>query len=109
MPIDQLHPLHLRQLLKEQPQALIIDVRELPELAWRLPPDLPQRHIPLRQLPAELEELPAEVPLILLCHHGVRSMAAARYLEERGFDQLHNLMGGIDLYAREVDPGVGRY
>jgi sulfur-carrier protein adenylyltransferase/sulfurtransferase len=43
------------------------------------------------------------------CHHGSRSAAAIRLLQEQGFENLMNLEGGIDAWASEVDPDMDRY
>ena len=95
--------------------VLIIDVRE----AWELElantrhlPDLALRHIPLGQLPlraAELDLLESEgKTLAMLCHHGVRSMNAAYFLAQQGFERVANITGGIDAWARH-DGQIGRY
>jgi rhodanese-related sulfurtransferase len=66
-------------------------------------------HIPLHELEARKDELPHDkLPLIIYCHHGVRSLHAAQYLKFHGFDAL-SLRGGIDLWSLEVDPSVPRY
>lgn len=53
-------------------------------------------------------ELDPARPVIVYCHHGVRSERARRILADRGFTVSH-LAGGIDAYAREIDPGLARY
>lgn len=66
-------------------------------------------HIPLDELEARYEELPRDKkPLIVYCHHGVRSLYATQFLKYHGFDAL-SLRGGIDLWSREVDPEIPRY
>ena len=65
--------------------------------------------IPLQQLPARVAELPAARPLVCVCHHGVRSLHAAAWLERVGYSDVYNLAGGIDAWSREVDPRVPRY
>lgn len=66
-------------------------------------------HIPLDQLEARYEELPRDKkPLIVYCHHGVRSLHATQFLKYHGYDAL-SLSGGIDLWSREIDPSVPRY
>lgn len=64
--------------------------------------------MPLAELPGRLAELPKDVPLVVLCHHGMRSAHAVHHLREAGFDAL-NLEGGIDSWAREVDSLVPLY
>jgi rhodanese-related sulfurtransferase len=46
---------------------------------------------------------------VVICHHGVRSYHAARYLETTGFDDVINLSGGMAAWADEVDPAMPRY
>jgi adenylyltransferase/sulfurtransferase len=53
-------------------------------------------------------ELDPGRPIIVYCHHGVRSEQARRILSERGYAVSH-LAGGIDAYARSIDPGLPRY
>lgn len=59
-----------------------------------------------------LEDLlarPKDTPLAFLCHHGVRSAQAAEYFRARGFRDTYNIRGGIEAWARDVDPSVPRY
>jgi rhodanese-related sulfurtransferase len=65
--------------------------------------------IPLGELPRHLEDLPANGPLVLLCHHGVRSLQAAVWLRRQGFAHAVSLRGGIDAWADEMDPSMRRY
>lgn len=64
--------------------------------------------IPLAELPGRLAELPRGLPLVVLCHHGMRSAHAVHHLREAGFDAL-NLSGGIDAWSRDIDPGIPLY
>ncbi len=57
----------------------------------------------------ELLAMPRDTRLVFLCHHGVRSHAAARAFAARGFTEVYNLTGGIDRWSREIDPRVPRY
>lgn len=66
-------------------------------------------HIPLHELEARFQELPRDKkPLIVYCHHGVRSLHAVQFLKYHGYDAL-SLRGGIDLWSIEIDPSVPRY
>ena len=53
--------------------------------------------------------LPKDTPLAFLCHHGGRSAQAAMYFAQRGFDNLYNVVGGIDAWSLNVDPEIPRY
>ena len=47
--------------------------------------------------------------IVVICHHGVRSYHAAKFLESRGFTNVINLSGGVAAWANEVDPAMPRY
>ncbi len=69
------------------------------------------RLVPLDELPARAEEVevPAGAALVVYCHHGIRSRAAAALLEHLGFREVASLAGGIDAWSLRVDPRVPRY
>lgn len=87
----------------------LIDVREADELAIASIPGA--RHIPLDQIPHAGEVLRsiAQSELLVLCHHGVRSAMACRILRDAGFRSVRNVSGGIDAYAKMLDPSIPRY
>ncbi|MCC5805240.1 MAG: molybdopterin-synthase adenylyltransferase MoeB [Opitutales bacterium] len=67
------------------------------------------RHIPLRQLPEAYETLPRDRPVVVYCHHGMRSLRAAEFLRAKGFARAQSLAGGIDRWSTAIDPAVPRY
>ncbi len=85
----------------------IIDVRELWE--WEQVRIEGAQHIPLGDVTAAAASLDRHAEVVLVCHHGMRSLAAARYLAQCGFERVWNRTGGIDRYAAEVDPSLPRY
>ena len=85
----------------------LIDVREPYE--HRLAQIAGTRLIPLRSIEQAVASLDPNREVVLICHHGVRSMAAAELLQACGFTRVWNLAGGIDRWSHEVDPGVPRY
>jgi rhodanese-related sulfurtransferase len=97
----------LRQWRQEGRSFALLDVRE----PWEL--DICSLAeaiaIPLQQLPQRLGELPTETPLVVMCHHGMRSLQAVLWLQRQGIDSAINLAGGIDAWAREIDPDMGVY
>ena len=66
--------------------------------------------VPLGELPARAAEIAIVpgLPLIVYCHHGVRSLSAAEFLRQLGHADARSLAGGIDAWSREVDPTVPR-
>jgi len=65
--------------------------------------------IAMAALPGALDRLDPDRPVVALCHHGVRSLRAAAWLRQQGFAQAVSLAGGIDAWARQVDPAMARY
>ena len=72
----------------------------------RLPDSL---DVPLAHLSERVDALPRDGMLVILCHHGMRSQHAARWLRAQGFANAVNLAGGIDAWARLVDPSMRTY
>lgn len=105
--IDSLDPRQAAERLDGDDPPLLVDVRE----RWErdiasLPGSL---HLPMGQVPARVDELPRDRDLILLCHHGARSLQVGQWLERHGYDRLANLEGGIDEWSRTQDPEIPRY
>lgn len=86
---------------------LVVDVREPWEVGICALPNCTMA--PMRALPAKAQELPKNRTLVVLCHHGVRSLHVAAWLRRNGFDSVLNLRGGIDAWARRVDPSMPIY
>lgn len=86
---------------------LLIDVRE--QMEWDTARIDGAQLLPLRGLPARLEELPAEATIVVHCHHGGRSAQAVQFLRSRGYAGATNLAGGIDAWSRLIDPAIPRY
>lgn len=92
---------------QQQAGALLLDVREPFEVALCAVPG--SRHIPMRQIPENLDELPREQPILVLCHHGGRSLRVTQFLRANGFTNVTNVAGGIDAWSEQVDPTLARY
>lgn len=85
----------------------LIDVREPHELEISRLPDA--TNIPLGQLAARLSELDSAEDMVLFCKSGARSARALELLTSAGFKKVKNLKGGINAWAREVDPSLPTY
>jgi rhodanese-related sulfurtransferase len=103
----QLSVRELAERLSRGDALTIVDVREAEELRIASFPGA--LHIPLATLPLRLADLPKDRTLVLACHHGNRSMMAVRFLRAQGRTDVLNLDGGIEAWARDVDPKVKRY
>lgn len=113
--IDSIQPLSLKSRLQTNQPLTLLDVREPDEreYCWiKTPASVVDLHIPMREIPARLAEIregSKDRPLVVYCHHGVRSMMAATWLEAQGVSPVLNLDGGIDAWSIEVDRSVPRY
>lgn len=103
-----LTPSALREYLDTaDPSPLLLDVREPWEYQRVHLPD--SQLVPMRQIPAAMQSLDPDREIAVICHHGVRSRQVALFLESRGFRRLINLQGGIDAWARDLDPSMPTY
>ena len=67
------------------------------------------RHIPMRQITSAVHELDPNQEIVVICHHGIRSRSVAAYLASHDFNRVINLSGGIDAWAKYVDPTMPSY
>ncbi|MDR6215644.1 rhodanese-like domain-containing protein [Paracidovorax wautersii] len=112
--IDHVRPAQLADWLAATPEGsrpVVLDVREPWELqtASVSPEGFELAAIPMGQLPERLAELDPARPIACLCHHGMRSLRVAQFLEHHGYEQIANITGGIDAWSHERDPAVPRY
>jgi rhodanese-related sulfurtransferase len=67
-------------------------------------------HIPMGEIPARANnELDPDDHIVVVCHHGVRSLNVTAWLRQQGFEKAQSLSGGIDHWSRAVDPSVPVY
>lgn len=97
----------LRNTAGTEQAPLLLDVREPAECAICKIED--SIMIPLDELRYRMEELDSNRDIVIICHHGLRSMRAGMMLENAGFKYISNLSGGIDAWATLVDPSLTKY
>jgi rhodanese-related sulfurtransferase len=87
---------------------VLLDVREPWEFqASSLPGSLP---MPMGDVTSRAHaELDPDAHIVVLCHHGQRSLSVAMWLRGQGFERAQSLAGGIDAWSRAIDPTVPRY
>lgn len=103
----QISPEELARALKTSQKLQLLDVRT------------PEEHKIARIEGARLvtevlaqeivEQWPKDTAIVVHCHVGERSLAAASFLIDQGFTNVRNLAGGIDAWSKQVDPTVPRY
>jgi rhodanese-related sulfurtransferase len=105
--MSEITPQELKKRLDAGSGPVLLDVRQDWETKLcRLPNAV---HIPIEEIELRVEELNPNDEIVVYCHQGVRSAAVAEYLRGLGFTNVQNLMGGLDYWARAVDPGMRRY
>jgi len=98
----------LDALRREKSDLILLDVREPWEVATASiegSKDLPMNEIPTRAH----AEIDPESHIVVLCHHGARSLSVTTWLRREGFDRAQSVAGGIEQWSREIDPKVPRY
>jgi len=95
-------------MLKRGDRFTLLDVREPGELEKAKiegSTDIPMGDVPLRAH----QELDPDDHIVVLCHHGVRSLTVTNWLRQQGFEKAQSVRGGIDGWARTVDPKIPLY
>jgi rhodanese-related sulfurtransferase len=104
----EITPVELKALLDSGAPVRLIDVREPEEFA--ICGIEGSRLIPMRSIPQHLQELDGEdAPIVVFCHHGVRSLSVVEWLRRQGIENCTSMAGGIDLWSLQIDPAVPRY
>ena len=67
------------------------------------------RTMPMSTVPANVAQLERDMPIVCICHHGMRSMQVGLFLEQQGFTDVINLTGGVDAWAAQVDSDMPTY
>lgn len=95
--------------LRQQPNApVLLDVRE----RW----EYDTAHLegsllmPMGEVPGRAyNELDPDASVVVICHHGARSLNVTMWLRQQGYEHAQSLAGGIDAWSRTMDPAVPRY
>jgi rhodanese-related sulfurtransferase len=107
--MNQISPAELAAWLGDKGRAkpLLLDVREPWE--FQTCSIAGSRHVPMGEIPSRRDEIDAGAEVVVICHHGSRSLQVAMFLEKNGFARVHNLSGGVDSWAKTVDPSMPVY
>ena len=98
----------LKELRDRRSEFTLLDVRELWE--FRTAQIAGSKHMPMGEVPARFQqELDPDDHIVVVCHHGVRSMNVTAWLRQQGLEKVQSLRGGIDRWSREVDSSVPLY
>ena len=107
--MEQITPLELKAWLDDPSRArpVLVDVREPWEVAVCALPGAVA--LPMNAVTERAGELDPAADTVVICHHGARSFQVGLFLERRGFGRVYNLHGGVDAWARQVDPSMAVY
>lgn len=104
----EIAPEELKSLRESNSDIVVVDVRE--DWEFQTASIDGSVHIPMNQIPARFPgEVNRDKHVVVVCHHGVRSMNVTMWLRQQGFEKVQSLSGGIDSWARQIDPNVPMY
>ncbi|PWH12147.1 MAG: sulfurtransferase [Anaerolineae bacterium] len=113
--IPEISVQELAKKFEQGEEFTLLDVREAWEVRLAAIRDERVLVLPMSVLAQKLQEaFPAELrrpdaPVIVMCHHGIRSAQVTAWMRQNGWNNVYSLAGGIDAYARSVDASVGYY
>src|ERR1700738_827886 len=104
----EITPEDVKDKLDAGVEFTLVDVREPGEIAT---PGLDgAKLMPMGDVPSRAhQELDPEDHIVVICHHGVRSMNVTAWLRQQGFEKAQSMLGGIDAWSRRVDAKVPTY
>ncbi|KAH7542180.1 rhodanese-like/PpiC domain-containing protein 12, chloroplastic isoform X2 [Ziziphus jujuba] len=112
--LQDIQPEELHQRMQDPSfldEAQLIDVREPEEVAKASLPSF--QVLPLRQFgswgPEITTKFDPQKDTYVMCHHGMRSLQVAKWLQSQGFQKVFNVSGGIHAYSVKVDQSIPTY
>jgi len=105
--VEEISPAELKRRLDGGEDLEMVDVREPHE--WEICRIDGARLVPLGTLAERLHEFDSSRTYVMQCKVGGRSARAIGQLQQAGFKKLLNLRGGVNAWAREVDPTMPLY
>jgi rhodanese-related sulfurtransferase len=104
----EISPQAYAALRKTEDAPLLLDCRE--PMEYELARIEGSVLMPMGDIPSRAhQELDPDLPIVVVCHHGQRSLNVAVWLRQQGFEHAQSLAGGIDEWSRSIDPAVPRY
>jgi rhodanese-related sulfurtransferase len=104
----EITPEEVKAKLEGSSPFVLLDVRELWE--FETANVAGAKLIPMNEVPVRAhQELDPQQHIVVVCHHGVRSMTVTMWLRQRGFEKAQSMRGGIDAWSRHVDRNVPMY
>ena len=96
----------VQELKEKKEKFTLLDVRE--KFEYQIS-NLNGTLIPLQQLKDRLDELDKDKEIVVMCRSGSRSVTACDTLQKNGFENVVNLKGGVNAWAKEIDSSMPVY
>lgn len=101
-------PEEVRTKLDQKETFTLLDVREPWEVETAHMPGV--KLLPMGDVPSRAhQELDPDDHIVVICHHGVRSMSVTAWLRQQGFERAQSMRGGIDAWSRQIDSNIPTY
>ncbi|MFA0084421.1 thiosulfate sulfurtransferase [Vibrio sp. 10N.286.49.C2] len=91
-----------QQLLKENAEARLVDIRDLQSFGVAHAPNA--YHLTNDSLVEFMQQVEFDVPVLVMCYHGISSQGAGQYLLNQGFEEVYNVDGGFEAWHRANFP-----
>jgi rhodanese-related sulfurtransferase len=104
----EITPEEVKSKLEQGENFMLLDVRE----SWEFETAhmAGAKLLPMGDVPSRAhQELDPEDHIVVVCHHGVRSLNVTAWLRQQGFEKAQSMRGGIDAWSRRVDSNVPTY
>jgi rhodanese-related sulfurtransferase len=108
-PMDyEINPEEVNAQLNRGDSFTLLDVREPWE--FEAASIANSNHMPMGDVPSRAhQEIDPDEHIVVVCHHGVRSLSVTTWLRQQGFEKAQSMRGGIDAWSREIDSKVPLY
>jgi rhodanese-related sulfurtransferase len=104
----EITPEEVKRKFDQREEFTLIDVREPWE--FEVAHMAGAKLVPMGDIPTRAhQELDPEDHIVVVCHHGVRSMNVTAWLRQQGFEKTQSMRGGIDAWSRQIDANVATY
>ncbi len=105
--MEEISPQILKEKMNKGEKFCLVDVR-LPE-ETSICTISESLLIPLHELDQHFDHIPKNIPIVTVCHHGIRSQRAALLLLSAGFKNVYSLKGGVHAWSQTIDPTMPIY
>jgi rhodanese-related sulfurtransferase len=103
----EITPEEVKRKLDQSEEFTLLDVREPWE--FETASISGAKLLPMGDVPSRAHQLDPENYIVVICHHGVRSLNVTAWLRQQGFERAQSMQGGIDAWSRRVDGTVPLY